>query len=127
VMYAGQPVNPPLLTALEGETGGLALEWKDVWLRGLELCAGTMGFRVDALYDAEALIARCRAFCAAQECGERFDDAALQAAAKRGDRALLALLVQRLIDKGEFPQESLRRLSEYPAVAAAALFLASAD
>ncbi len=119
----GQPVNAPLLAALERECGGKALEWKDVWLRGLELCAGAMGFRVDAVYDAEALLKRCRDFCAAQEFAEKFDDAGLQAVAKRGKRALLAFVVRRLASGEPFPPETLRRLAETPDAVAGAMAL----
>ena len=117
----GQPVNAPLLAALERECGGRTLEWKDVWLRGLELCAEAMGFRVDAVYDAEALLARCREFCAAQAFGEGFDDAGLQAVAKRGRRALLAFVYQRLASGQPFPPETFRRLGEYAPVTAGAM------
>ena len=124
VMYAGQPANAPLLTALRQETEQQALDWKDVWLRGLELCAGAMGFRVDAIYDPRTLLRQCRDFCAAQRFSEAFDDAGLQAVAKRGERALLAFLYQRLSAGQPFPPEQLRRLAEYPPVIAGAVFLA---
>ena len=125
VTNLGQPVNAPLIAALERECEGRRLAWKDVWLRGLELCAEAMGFRVDAVYDAGALLGRVRAFCAAQAFGEKFDDAGLAAVAKKGDRALLAFLVQRLDREGGFPPETIRRLSESASVTAAALFIAS--
>ncbi|MBR1821327.1 MAG: patatin-like phospholipase family protein [Clostridia bacterium] len=127
VTQMGQPVNAPLLSALERECEGKALSWKDVWLRGLELCAEAMGFRVDAVYDAGALARRCRAFCAAQEFVEKFDDAGLQAVAKRGERALLAFLYQRLNAAGDFPPEALKRLSESPMAVAGAMFLANQE
>ena len=119
----GQPVNAPLIAALERECEGRRLSWKDVWLRGLELCAEAMGFRVDAVYDAEALLRRIRAFCEDQEFAEKFDDAGLQAVAKKGDRALLAFLYQRLKRAGAFPPEAVRRLSEHAGVAAGAMLL----
>ena len=123
VIHAGQPVNAPLLSALEAETGGSPLSWKDVWLRGLELCAQAMGFRVDAVYDAPALIAQTRAFCDAQASDERLDDARIQAAEKAGSRTLLAFLFRWLRKEGSFPPEIVRRLSAHPAETAAALFL----
>ena len=119
----GQPVNAPLLAALERECEGRALEWKDVWLRGLELCAEAMGFRVDAVYEADTVIRRCRDFCAAQAFAEKFDDAGLQAVAKRGQRALLAFVWQRLASGQPFPPETLRRLGETPAAVAGAMAL----
>ena len=124
VTNLGQPVNAPLLAALERECEGRSLTWKDVWLRGLELCAEAMGFRVDAVYDAGALLRRCREFCHAQAFTEKFDDAGIQAVARRGNRALLAFLCQRLASGADFPPETIRRLSEYAAVTAGAVFLA---
>lgn len=127
VMWAGQPVNAPLLAALRRETEGRELSWKDVWLRGLELCAQAMGQRVDAVYDAQALLRRTRDFCAAQAFSEKFDENGIQAVAKRGDRALLAFLCQRLATGEGFPAETLRRLSETPVPVAAALFLGNCE
>ena len=127
VMRAGQPVNAPLMAALERECEGRTLSWKDVWLRGLELCAEAMGFRVDAVYDADALLKRCRAFCQAQEFSEKFDDAGLQAVQKKGDRMLFAFLYQRLASGEGFPPEALKRLSEAPGVVAGAMLLGSVE
>ena len=125
VMRAGQPPHAPLLGALEAETEGRPLGWKDVWVRGAELVAQAMGHRVDAVYDADALLRQARAFCDAQPVPARFDEAAVQGAAARGSRALLALLAGTLKANGAFPPESLRRLSTCPTETAAALFLAS--
>ncbi len=127
IMRAGQPVDAPLLTALERECRSERLDWKGVWLRGAELCAGVMGFRVDAVYDAGAMLGRCREYCAAQSFGEKFDDAGLQAVQKRGPRATLAFLYQRLAAGDGFPPESLKRLAETPEATAAALFLDNQD
>ena len=124
VIYRGQPVNPPLLTALRRETGERRLSWKDVWLRGLELCAEAMGQRVDAIYDPAALTARFRAFCRGQTFAERFDDAGLQAVRRRGSRALLAFVYQRLASGEPFPPETLRRLAQTPGEVAGAMLLA---
>ena len=126
VIHAGLPVNAPLLSALEAETEGRALSWKDVWLRGLELCAQAMGYRVDAVYEAAAMIAQIRGFCEAQALPWRFDEAGLQAAETAGGRTLLAFLSQWLNQAGAFPEERLRRLSARPDETAAALFLQAA-
>ena len=126
VLYAGQPVSAPLLTALERETDGARLAWKDVWLRGAELCAGVMGFREDCVYEADTLIRRTLEFCRAQPPEPVRDDTALQALARKGDRALLAALAQKLEAEGEFPGEWLPRLATLPEVTAAAYFLISA-
>ena len=121
----GQPANAPLLAALGRETGGKALEWRDVWLRGLELCAGAMSFRVDAIYDAGALLRRCREYCEAQTFAEKPDENGVQAVARRGSRALLAFAYRQFAAGATLPPEALRRLAEHPAEAAGALFLAS--
>ena len=126
VLYAGQPVNAPLMTVLEAETDGQALTWKDLWLRGAELCAQAMGFRVDAIYDPQTLIGRTRGYCEGQLRQGSFDDASLQRAAQQGSRALLAHLYNNLRLEEAYPPEALRRLAETPAEAAAALFLACA-
>jgi len=122
-LRTGQPVDAPLLTALEAETDNAPLDWKDLWLRGLELCAGVMGYREDAIYDPEALIRQIRGFCAAQPWGGTLDEAALHAAWKAGPRQVLALLTHWLAGHGEYPPELNRRLAELPAETAAALFL----
>ena len=120
-----QPGGAALLDALRRETEGQPMSWKDAWLRGLELCAQAMGQRVDAIYDAEGLVSRFRQYCAAQEFPERFDDAGLQAVRRRGARAVLAFLYQRLA-AGDAPSpELMRRMSETPTETAGAMFLAN--
>ena len=125
VMHLGQPVNAPLLGALQRECEGRPLSWKDVYLRGLELCAETMGQRVDAVYDAGVLTKRYRDYCAAQTFDGRFDDAGLQAVQKRGPRAVMAFVYQRLAGGGDIPPELIRRMSETPGAVAGAMFLAT--
>ena len=82
-----------------------------------------MGYRVDAIYDADALIRQIRQYCAAREIPEKLDEAALHAAWKAGRRETLALLVNSLAANGAFPAALARRLSEMPRETAAALFL----
>lgn len=125
LMRLGQPVNAPLLGALQRECEGRELSWKDVYLRGLELCAEAMGQRVDAVYDAETLIKRYRGFCAAREFTERFDDAGLAAVQKRGGRETLAFVYQRLASGRDLPPEVIKRLAETPGEVAGAIFLAN--
>ena len=126
VIYSGQPTNAPLLTALQRETEGRTLDWKGVWLRGLELCAEAMGQRVDAIYEAGTMIRRLREFCTVQVFAERFDDAGLQAVARRGARAMMAFVYLHADPEKGFPPELLKRLSEHPAAVAGALFLKAA-
>ena len=124
-LYAGHPVNAPLLTAIESETDYAALSWKDVWLRGLELCAEVMGFRVDAVYDPESLLGRLRAYADAQVRSDRLDESTLHAAWKQGERQVFALLTRWLDDHDDFPQAVQRRLGELPRPTAAAIFMRS--
>ena len=119
----GQPVDAPLLTALEAETENEGLGFKDVWLRGLELCAAVMGYRTDAIYDPDALIRQIRGYCDGWPYAGRLDETALHAAWKTGARQTLALLTRWLDEHGEFPNELKRRLGEMPRETAAALFL----
>ncbi|MBR6767001.1 MAG: patatin-like phospholipase family protein [Clostridia bacterium] len=113
----------PLTVALEAETRGKHLEWKDVYLRGLELCAHCMGFREDALYEAEQLIGRMLNFAAGIEGDARFEDADIREAGRKGSRYLTAWLYRGLMAQGGYPQTAVKRLCEYPAETAAALFL----
>ena len=122
-LRTGQPVNAPLLTALEAETDMAPLDWKGVWLRGLELCAQVMGYREDAIYDADALIRRIAGFCRSAEIPEKLDEAALHGAWKAGKRQTFALLTRWLCDRGEFPRALERRLGELPQETAAAMFM----
>ncbi|MBR1558724.1 MAG: patatin-like phospholipase family protein [Clostridia bacterium] len=122
-LRTGQPVNAPLLTAVESETEHAPLEWKDVWVRGLELCAEVMGFRVDAIYDPDALIRQMRGFCAAQPCPEKLDEARLHEAWKAGRRQVFALLVNWLDRHDSLPPELSRRLGELPKETAGAMFM----
>ncbi len=123
-LRTGQPVNAPLLTALEAETAFEKLDWKDVWLRGLELCAEVMGYREDAIYDAEVLIRQIRRYCDGAPLPEKLGDAALHAAWKQGPRQTFATLTRWLIANGDFPKELWHRLGELPRETAGAMFMA---
>ena len=123
LIHRGQPANAPLLAALQRETGERALSWKDIWVRGLELCAEALGQREDAIYDPEAMLRRARAFCEGQVFTERFDDGGLQVVRRRGSRALMAFVYQRLASGEGFPPELLKRLGETPVEVAGAMFV----
>ena len=125
LMRLGQPMNTPLLSALQRECEDRALSWTDVYLRGLELCAEAMGQRVDAVYDAETLIRRYRGFCAAREFDARFDDSGIATVQKQGPRAVLAFVYQRLAAGQDIPPELVKRLAETPGAVAGAMFLAA--
>ena len=115
--------NSPLTAALEAETQQKPLEWKDVYLRGLEMCASSMGFREDALYEADQLIGRMLNFTEGIKAGTSFDDAAVREAAQRGTRYLTAWVYRTLQACGGYPAHAVKRLCEYPEATAAALFL----
>ena len=130
--YSGQAVDAPLQSAVERETGLKPLAWKDVWLRGLELCAQAMGFRIDALYSADALLGRMLAFSRGGGVAGALTVPGIRDAAKLGSRGLTAWLYRAMSAGGSLPGEGLspeclRWLSEYPRETAAALFLCCAD
>lgn len=123
-LYAGQSVNAPLVTAIEAETEQRMLNWKDIWLRGLELCAQSMVFRTDAVYTADVLLQQMLTFVRAGEPVQDMDESSIRAAVRDGSRVLTAYLYRGLRTTGSFPQDCLRLLAEHPVATAAAMFLA---
>jgi hypothetical protein len=113
----------PLTAALEAETQMRDLEWKDIYLRGLELCAESMGFREDALYDPSQLIRRTLDYAAGIEPSGGFDDASIREAAKKGSRHFVAWLYRNMMQSGGCPKAAVKRLAEYPMETAGALFM----
>ena len=73
-----QPLNAPLISAIEAETPLRSLSWKEVWLRGLELCARVMDFRDDAIYDPAELTGRILKFVRQIPAEETLTERALQ-------------------------------------------------
>ena len=119
--------DAPLASAIRAETPLRALSWKDAYLRGLELCAQRMGFREDAIYDADALTKRMLEFARVGEAVERADERGVRLAARMGPRELISYLYRALAAQGEFPADCVRALAEYPAETAAALYLRCAE
>ena len=119
--------DAPLASAIRAETPLRALSWKDASLRGLELCAQRMGFREDAIYDADALTKRMLEFARVGEAVERADERGVRLAARMGPRELISYLYRALAAQGEFPADCVRALAEYPAETAAALYLRCAE
>jgi len=113
----------PLTAALEAETQQRSLDWKDMYIRGLEMCAKAMGFREDALYEPEQLISRTLKFASGIEVSPPMDDSAIRTSAAKGSRYLMAWLYRSLQASGTYPQEVVKRLCDYPMETAAALFL----
>ena len=113
----------PLTAALEAETQQRPLDWKDMYIRGLEMCAKAMGFREDALYEPEQLISRTVKFASSIDVPDAVDDGAIRASAEKGSRHLVAWLYRSLQASGSYPSETMKRLCEYPMETAAAVFL----
>ena len=122
-----QPLNAPLISAIEAETPLRSLSWKEVWLRGLELCARVMDFRDDAIYDPAELTGRILKFVRQIPAEETLTERALQRRAQQGDRELLGCLYQALLSWETLPAETLHVLADYPAHTAAALYLVTAE
>lgn len=113
----------PLMAALESETAMKALTWKDMYVRGLEMCARAMGFREDALYDGDQMIQRILNFARNVDLPEGLDEEGIREAERRGRRYLLAYLYRHLEKTGEYPGNMARRLCEMPMETSGALFL----
>lgn len=124
---SSQQLNAPLISVLEAETPLRRLGWKEVYLRGLELCAQAMEFREDAIYDPSALTQRLLGFARTGGAVSSLSESALMDAARQGGRELIAYLYRVLAGMGDFPAERVRLLAEYPAETAAALYLHCAE
>ena len=123
---SSQPVNAPLISAIESEDPLRRLSFKQVYLRGIELGAQAMEFREDAIYDVEILTKRMTDFARRGEAVSEISDWSIREAARYGSRELLSYLYRVLVSLGSFPDRCVRTLAEYPVEAAAALALYSA-
>lgn len=110
-----------LTGALRAETPLRPLSWKQCLLRGLELCAQSMGFREDAIYDARRLTGRMLDFVRAQGGAYPAPERAFAACASGRDR--IACLYTGMRRDHEFVFRHAKRLSEFPMETAAALYL----
>lgn len=125
---SNQEVNAPLISVLEEETPLKKLSWKEVWLRGLELCAQQMGFREDALYDPDILTERILKFTRMGEAVGEMTRGQIMVAAHMGSRELISYLYRYLKVYGEFPSDCIEVLAGFPKETASALHLVgSAD
>ena len=124
---SSQPMDAPLISAIERETPLRALSWKEVWVRGLELCAQAMGFREDAVYDPDILAKRMLDFARRGEAVSGMDERGIAAAARMGRRELVSYIYRVLQHMGELPADYVRQLSEYPDEVAGALWLSQAN
>jgi len=124
---SNQEVNAPLISALEEETPLKKLGWKEVRLRGLELCALQMGFREDAIYDPDDLTARILKFARMGEAVGEMSRGQIMIAAQMGRRELISYLYRYLKAFGEFPANCIETLAGFPRETAAALYLIAAQ
>lgn len=120
---SGQEVNAPLISALEEETPLRRLGWKEVWLRGLELCAERMGFREDAIYEPDVLAERMLRFARMGEAVSGLTREQILIASAMGSRELISCLYRALRTLGTFPAEAIETLATFPKETAAALWL----
>lgn len=116
-----------LIGALGAETPLRTLSWKDTLLRGLELCAQTMGFREDAIYDVNVLNGRLLKFVRGLDDGEKPGDRGISEAARAGERTLTAYLYNAMRRDASFIHRYAKRLADYPMETAAAMYLYCAD
>ena len=124
---SSQEMDAPLMSAIGAETPLRPLSWKEVYLRGLELCAQAMAFREDAIYDPDVLTARMLNFARTGEGVEAMDGRDVLKYAEMGSRELISYLYRALRTLGDFPAECVGCLSEFPAETAAALYLSCAE
>ena len=123
-----QPPVAPLISALEKETPGQALSWKEVYLRGLELAAECAGCDELHTYDAEALTAELLQRVHAAAPLPAMTEKALQALAKADPFALVTYFYQQLRLRAEGLDPAFIRLAAaHPQATAAAIFLAGAE
>ena len=123
----GRGGDAVLTGALAGETPLRRLRWKEVLLRGLELCAQAMGFREDAIYDMDALTGRLLNYARGLDDGEIPSDRGIAEAAKAGGRALVRYIYCGIRRDPDFLTRCAKRLSDYPMETAAALYLDCMD
>lgn len=121
---SSQQMDAPLISAIERETPLRHLTWKEVWVRGLELCAQAMGFREDAIYDPDILAQRIIEFARRGEAVSCMDERDIATAVRMGRRELVSYLYRALKALGEMPADYVRLLSEYPEEVAGAMWLA---
>ena len=123
---SSQEMDAPLISALEAETPLKKLSWKEVWLRGMELCAEQMGFREDAIYEPELLMERILKFAAMGEKVTRMTRMRILEVSRMGSRELVSYFYRSLQTHGSFPADCVETLAVFPKETAAAMFLHTA-
>lgn len=120
---SSREMDAPLISAIEAETPLRRLGWKEVWLRGLELCAEKMGFREDAVYEPGALAERILKFARMGEKAEPMTRAMIWETSRMGERELISYLLRSLEAFGGFAGDCVETLAAFPKETAAALWL----
>ena len=120
---SSQEMDAPLISALSMETPLKDLSWKEIYLRGMELCAQAMAFREDAIYDPEVLAGRMLRFAQTGEKVTELTRADILGISAMGSRELISCLYRALRDLGSFPGDCADCLAGFPAETAAALWL----
>ena len=118
-----QAQNAPLIRALSSETPLKKLSWNDVWLRGLELLAETMGFRDDALYRAERLIGLCLDLAKRSAPDRELTPDRMAKLLTESRRELVVHIFQWLRERGGCHEDMVPPLAKAPRETAAALFM----
>ena len=116
-------MDAPLISALSMETPLKDLSWKEIYLRGMELCALALAFREDAIYDPEVLAGRMLRFAQTGEKVTELTRADILGISAMGSRELISCLYRALRDLGGFPSDCADCLAGFPAETAAALWL----
>ncbi|MDO4371041.1 MAG: patatin-like phospholipase family protein [Clostridia bacterium] len=115
-----------LISALGSETPLRMLSWKEMLLRGLELCAQIMCFREDAIYDMDQLTDRILTFVRS---GDEVDtsDRGFAEAMRADGRTQMRYLYRALRADDAFAAGNERKLSEMSGAAAAAMYLLAVE
>ena len=115
-----------LISALGSETPLRMLSWKEMLLRGLELCAQIMCFREDAIYDMDQLTDRILTFVRS---GDEVDtsDRGFAEVMRADGRTQMRYLYRALRADDAFAAGNERKLSEMSGAAAAAMYLLAVE
>lgn len=108
-----------LVNALIGEIPGRQLSWKDIQLRGMELCFDIMEFREDMVYDYLERTTLLLNYI--REC--EFDLSHAHVAFKQIGRPLMVFITRAAMEDETFIASNIKKLSDHPRETAAALYL----
>ena len=115
-----------LIAALGSETPLRRLSWKELMLRGLELCAQIMCVREDAIYDMDQLTGRILGYVRSGDAVDTSDRGFAEAMRADG-RTQMRYLYRALRADDTFAVGNERKLSEMGGAAAAAMYLLAVE